>query len=129
MAELARLKTKRSSVYGKVTKILKATDKLLSDDIRDSNKLELKAKLQVLQEAIREHPSAQEALLDAMVVAGVPEEDIDREIENNATIEVSYDDYVGKLNQSLDQCATFYKYELQLGKSTSVDGALHSNLR
>ncbi len=127
MAELARLKTKRSSIRGKVTKILKATDKLLSDDIRDFNKLELKAKLQVLQEAIREHQSAHEALLDAMVVADAPEEDIDREIENNATIEVSYDDYVGKLN--LGSVCYILQVRASARKSTSVDGALHSNLR
>ena len=58
MTDLARLKSKRSSVRGKITRIIKATDKLLSNDVRKLDEEELQMKLQSLQEAIQEHQAA-----------------------------------------------------------------------
>ena len=76
MTDLAQLKNKRSSVQEKITRIIKATDKVLSNDIRKLDEEELQMKLQSLQEAIQEHQEAYSALLDAMMTA--TEEDTEK---------------------------------------------------
>ncbi len=53
MAELARLKNKRSSIRGKLTRILKATDKLFTDDLRNLDKKELTASKSTTSTAAR----------------------------------------------------------------------------
>ena len=94
-----------------------ATDKLLSNDVRKLDEEELQMKLESLQEAIREHQAAYSALLDAMSTAA--EEDTEKEIESNATMEATYEDYVDKVARSLKLISLYQKYRLHLGAAES----------
>jgi len=79
-----------------LTRILKATDKLFSDDLRNLDKEELESKLLSLRDAIAEHQTAYLAILDAMTVATASEEDTEKEIESNSTLEATYETYIEK---------------------------------
>ncbi len=61
MADLARLKAKRSAARGRVTKVQKASDKLLLDDPRELNERELTIKHQALSASIASKKSTHDS--------------------------------------------------------------------
>ncbi len=78
MSDVSRAKTRRASAHGKITKLLKNIDKLLSDNVRELRPDELQRKLSQINAAITEEQEAQEHLLEQMAVEGSTEEEIQR---------------------------------------------------
>ncbi len=111
---LARLKNKHSSIRGKLTRILKATGKSFSDDLRNLDKEELDSKLLSLRDTIAERKTAYLAILDFMTVAATSEEDTEKKIESNSTLEATYEIYIDRITKSLKLFALNEKYQLHI---------------
>ncbi len=106
MAAVIQAKTRRSTARCRVTKQVRATEKLLSDDVREIPTEDLKRKLELFKVAV-----AQDQLLNAMAVEGVSEDDLQKEIEANSVIEDSYEDHTEKMTSAINMGSHFLLYQ------------------
>ncbi len=111
MAAVIQAKTRRSTARCRVTKQVRATEKLLSDDVREIPTEDLKRKLELFKVAVQEELVAQDQLLNAMAVEGVSEDDLQKEIEANSVIEDSYEDHTEKMTSAINMGSHFLLYQ------------------
>jgi len=111
MAAVIQAKTRRSTARCRVTKQVRATEKLLSDDVREIPTEDLKRKLELFKAAVQEELVAQDQLLSAMAAEGASEDDLQKEIEANSVIEDSYEDHMEKMTSAINMGSHFLLYQ------------------
>ncbi len=111
MSDVSRAKTRRASARGKITKLLKNIDKLLSDNGRELRPDELQRKLSQSNAAITEEQEAQEHLLEQMAVEGSTEEEIQKEVDGNLTIEATYDERIDEITEAIHMSTQLLRYQ------------------
>ncbi len=86
MADPAQFKNKRSTIRGRLTRILKVVDKLLEEE-------------------------ASAAYCEALTTASTSDADLEKEIEANADKEALYESYINTISRTLRQQAVLTSYE------------------
>ncbi len=114
MAAVIQAKTRRSAARCRVTKQVRATEKLLSDDVREIPTEDLKWKLELFKVAVQEELVAQDQLLNVMAVEGASEDGLQKEIEANSVIEDSYEDHTEKMTSAINMGSHFLLYQASL---------------
>ncbi len=111
MADPAQFKNKRSTIRGRLTRILKVVDKLLEEELQDLDSHDLRIQLTTIEELAKEHRQASAAYCEALTTAGTSDADLEKEIEANADKEALYESYINTISRTLRQQAVLTSYE------------------
>ncbi len=101
MAEIAKLKNKRSICRTKTTKAIKNALKFCSDNLAAIKPRELGAKIEVVKADMEAHQLAHQALIDQMRTERKSEDEIHGEEDGQEAVEATYDGELEKLEEGL----------------------------
>ncbi len=102
MSAVSKLKSRRASTRGRITKQLNAAlDKLKIDDVSQVNPDDLDIKLHLIQAIIHEHQDIQESILEQMAVDGSTEEEVQKEVDANLAKEAEFDEPLERISVAI----------------------------
>ncbi len=102
MSAVSKLKSRRASMRGRITKQLNAAlDKLKVDDVSQVNPDDLDIKLHLIQAIIHKHLDIQESILEQMAVDGSTEEEVQKEVNGNLAKEAEFDEPLERISEAI----------------------------
>ncbi len=119
MSALSRAKSRRAAVRGKMTKLIRNAEKVLSVELSALITEELRLALQAMKDVLDEHQEANTAVLEAMADEGATEDQVLAETDNSSDVETKVEDCIRKIRCSVAQNQLYLDYQTVVSSSDS----------